>query len=204
MVKITKFPVIVLCFCLLFLFFQKAYSDTDQIINNQEETPKSNLQDHADSLVIKAVEYLYTYHDTSSAIKVLIESAQKENHLAEYLLGLLCPLYYSIDEGFPIAIYWLTKSAERGYAVSQYTLGDIYSTNTPFLDLTKSVYWIRKSAEQGNADAQYKLAEGYISGELFEKDYYKAKFWLEKSAEQGHADAQLFLYALLGSGYISE
>lgn len=52
------------------------------------------------------------------------------------------------------AIKWCRKSAEQGYAASQFFLGYIYEFGSDGVDknCTEAVYWYRKSAEQGYTD----------------------------------------------------
>lgn len=88
----------------------------------------------------------------------------------------------------------LTKKAEAGDAVAQFTLGKKYADadGVP-KDAAKAVEWYQKAAAQGNADAQHNLGLMYATGEGVTKDITKAVEWWQKSAAQGDAASQFNL-----------
>ena len=51
--------------------------------------------------------------------------------------------------------YWYTKSAEQGYAASQYFIGYMYIIGEGVSkNYTKAAYWIKKAYENGQPDAE--------------------------------------------------
>ena len=98
------------------------------------------------------------------------------------------------------ARFWLPNAdaalhqllAERGNAVAQLLLGDMYANGEGVpRDEAQTVTWYRKAAEQGIADAQNNLGGMYANGEGVPRDEAQAVTWSRKAAEQGHAGAQL-------------
>ncbi len=74
------------------------------------------------------------------------------------------------DKHRRVALHWLRKAAEQGYAKAQYKLGLAYACAKSFcegssLDASENKdaarHWFHKAAEQGYADAQYTLGLAY-------------------------------------------
>ena len=95
----------------------------------------------------------------------------------------------------------ITKSAKKGDARAQFSLGWMYAEgkDTP-QDDKQAVHWYTKSAEQGSAWAQYNLGLMYDNGRGVPQDYEKAIDWYTKSAEQGNAAAQFSLGLMYDNG----
>ncbi len=95
----------------------------------------------------------------------------------------------------------LKKSAERGEADAQCTLGDMYAQgNGVRQDAEQAVTWYRKAAEQGNAQGQDKLGGMYAQGHGVVKDDGEAVAWYRKAAEQGNAEAEYHLSGMYFKG----
>jgi len=78
------------------------------------------------------------------------------------------------------------RSAEKGDAVAQDKLGNLYSRGAGVpLDYKQAAEWYSKAAEQGFALAQSNLAFMYYKGEGVQKDDVKAYAWLSLAAAQG-------------------
>ncbi len=81
--------------------------------------------------------------------------------------------------------------AEKGDALAQLTLGNIYKNGRGVAkDVSKAVYWYRKAAIQGDPDAKFNLGIMYISGHSATPDRIQAVNWLKDAAEQGHKQAR--------------
>ena len=70
------------------------------------------------------------------------------------------------------AITWLTITAERGDAWSQYKLGWLYMYENHCADKEKATYWLNKASEQGYNHAHFLLGKHYMLG--YERTYNKA------------------------------
>jgi len=104
------------------------------------------------------------------------------------LLFTMLLLVVSILTGFDIQ--QLTKEANEGNAVSQFTLGLYYSTQE---DVENCVFWYEKAIENNNDSAMYNLGYLYYMGSLVEKDEQKGLELLRKSAELKNSLAIFFL-----------
>ena len=100
------------------------------------------------------------------------------------------------------AIKWYRKAAEKGNAVAQNNLGNMYKNALGVKKNDKeAAKWFQLSAEQGNASGQYNLGLMYQHGHGVEQDYTKAFAWYEKSAKKGNAYGQYLLAQMYESGY---
>ncbi|MBN9424387.1 MAG: sel1 repeat family protein [Candidatus Accumulibacter sp.] len=88
----------------------------------------------------------------------------------------------------------IAAGAERGDAVFQAALGDVYRYGRDGYekDIRKALLWYKKSAEQGNSNAMRKLALAHAEGEGAGDDAL-ALGWLEKAALAGDAQAPNYL-----------
>lgn len=145
---------------------------------------------------------------------------------AQYTLGLLYENGDGVPQHYTQALTWLGKAAEQGHlaakaqrekilehiesikrsaekgeADAQCTLGTLYATGNgvPQND-DQAVIWFRHAAEQKSAAGQYHLGVMYAEGRGASQDDKEAAAWYTKAAEQGHADAQYHLGALYHKG----
>jgi TPR repeat protein len=129
--------------------------------------------------------------------------AESGNMHAQYNLGLLHFYGRGVQQDYPQAVQWFTKSAEQGLLVAQFFLANrIHEAREPREGITRSISeaakWYRKAAEQNHAHAQFRLGVFYSVGwGGLTKDLSQALHWFGKAAEQGHASAQ----QSLGSAY---
>lgn len=99
------------------------------------------------------------------------------------------------------ALAVLRPLAERGGAMAQFLIGDMYSNGQGVpKDLGEAAKWFRKAAEQGQVNAQTILGLMYRDGDGVPKDYSEAVKWLRKAAQQGESDAQLSLAEIYANG----
>lgn len=84
------------------------------------------------------------------------------------------------------------SEAERGDALSQSVLGDVFHFGKLGVakDEAEAVKWYHKAAEQNHAPAQYSLGACYMHGQGIGKDEIEAVKWWRKAAEQNHPLAQ--------------
>ena len=90
------------------------------------------------------------------------------------------------------ALYWLNKSAEQGFYLSQLCLGDFYQTGDGVAapDLPKVFFWYLKAAEQGNAQGMNGLGRLYELGRGVEKDELVAFAYYLLAVLHGYEDAR--------------
>ena len=85
-------------------------------------------------------------------------------------------------------------SAEQGYAIAQYSLGECYDFGNGTLENKKQAFkYYKLSSEQGLAIAQYKVGCFYILGEGTKKNLKKGFNYFQLSAAQGNIDAHCSL-----------
>jgi TPR repeat protein len=78
------------------------------------------------------------------------------------------------------------KEAEKGNAVGQYNLGQVYNQGLGVReDYTQAASWYRKAAEQGHAKAQYNLGYMYALGLGVPQDMVQAYMWINIASDQG-------------------
>ena len=95
------------------------------------------------------------------------------------------------DKNYAEAFKWLSRAAERGYAMAQNNLGGMYANGLGVeKNEAEAVKWYRKAAEQGRAMAQNNLAVMYEKGMGVARNETEAVNWYRKAAEQGNAMAQ--------------
>ncbi|MDH3378297.1 MAG: sel1 repeat family protein [Gammaproteobacteria bacterium] len=90
-------------------------------------------------------------------------------------------------------IEW-TQDANKGHAVAQYYLGDIYSGGysvTP--DPEIAIKWYRLAADQGYAPAQRRMGSIYAKGLGVIQDPAEAFRWYYAAAEGGDTHAQYMI-----------
>lgn len=105
--------------------------------------------------------------------------------------------YYNgegVSKDYKKAEYWLGKAAEKGIALAQYNLGELYyesDGDADFGDYSKEAFRLfHRAAEQGNADAMFRLANCYGLAFGTDCDLEKSSNWFRKAAELGNPFAQ--------------
>lgn len=92
------------------------------------------------------------------------------------------------------------RPAEKGNAVAQYELGNMYYYGFGVTkDYKKSFNWYKRSAEKGHPEGQYNLGLAYLFGSGVATDKQKAYNWLLKADKQGHKSAPWVLGEMYGS-----
>ena len=106
--------------------------------------------------------------------------ALKGDPEAMHVIGSL----YQDENKLDSAIFWFTKSAQKGNMYAQSALGQLLE-DQEYPNYKQSFYWYEKAAKQGYNWAQYRIGYFYHNGLGVESNDKKAEMWLKKSAEQG-------------------
>ena len=100
---------------------------------------------------------------------------------------------------YKVAYEKLKPEAEKGNAIAQYRLGQMYKLGYGFpKNDQKAINWFIKSAQLGNEDAQYELGILFSGGK--NKDYKLAVRYFRDSAENKHFLAQYRLGVMYREG----
>ena len=128
---------------------------------------------------------------------------------AQRMIGFLSEQGYGTAKSYVNGIKWYRKSADRGNAYAQYTLGSIYENgrtgNPPAVEgvpvnYNEALKWYLKAGEQGHVGAQFTLGFIYENGRSGSKDCVEAVKWYRKAAERGHVMSQLKLGSIFKRG----
>ena len=88
------------------------------------------------------------------------------------------------------AAKWYLSAAEKGHAIAQYCLSNLYLEGRDVeKDSKDAMKWLMRSAENGYAAAQIALADAYNRGEILTKNAAEAERWYFKAAQQGSVEA---------------
>jgi uncharacterized protein len=129
-----------------------------------------------------------------SWLKKSIKQNRSSAGYAEHGLGII---YKDKKEDFVEAMYWLNKSAERGYMYAQSDLAEIYARGKDVeRDFGLALELYHKAAAQGEVDAQSSLGYMYEWGHGVKVNYELAIEWYKKAIAQGDGDC-MFLLGLL-------
>lgn len=108
------------------------------------------------------------------------------------------------DHRYDLAFSVCKSAAERGDAVGQYNLANMYYSGKGVVrDDRQFFLWSRKAADQGLPEAQYNLGIAYFRAIGTERNINRARQCIIASAENGYANAQSllgFLY-VFGAGF---
>lgn len=119
--------------------------------------------------------------------------------LSQYRRGVAFLSGKGIGRDYKQALYWLSKSAEQGYAPAQVAVARIHFNGLGVdVNAREGASWFRMAAEQGYAPAQVSIGLLYRSGEGVPRDFALAMDWFRKAAAQGDAYAAVslgFMYA---------
>lgn len=122
----------------------------------------------------------------------LQKKADQGDPEACYQLGLMHEHGRGVERDSMKARSLYRKAAQKGHALSQFKLGDIYLNGEGGIksDPAKAAKWYLKAAGQGDVDAQFNYAYLLTQGKGVDQDYVAACEWFTKAAEQGDAEAQ--------------
>ncbi len=190
---------------------QKKIDSPVAVESSVKETPKPELKQVAKPVEEnkpvaeeknnKEAEELYTKACTAAGPKrvMMLQKAAEAGSLeAMYDLS---DCYYDgdgVDKNMPLAVKWMTKSADGGYVKAQAALGAAYCMGGAGLDqsYTLSEKYLLMAAEKDNLDAQAYLSTLYVGME----DYEKAMVWARKATQMEHPQACLMLGRIYDEG----
>jgi len=90
-----------------------------------------------------------------------------------------------------LALKWIQRAADRGYADAQYALGAMHHAGHGALQSFPAAFkWFELAAQQNHAEAQYSLGVMHRTGQGVPVDKSKAYIWFNLSAAQGHTRAR--------------
>jgi TPR repeat protein len=131
----------------------------------------------------------------------LVSLAQRNNPLAQLLVG----LQYLRGEGTPPdqlqAAQWIRQAADQHEPLAQYWMGTLYEHGDGVgPDAAEAVRWYEAAAAQGNRKAMHALGVAYAQGMGTQKDYSAAARWFSKAAELGLMNSEFNLGVLYERG----
>ena len=113
--------------------------------------------------------------------------AGEEGKDGAYLQGVISQLQGSMDT----AIHFFKISANQGYDMAQYSLGNVYFRGEGVdRDYAEALEWYLKAADQGNVSAQVAVGAMYAKGRGTKQDYAEANRWFFSAGNKGNAFAQ--------------
>ncbi len=143
----------------------------------------------------------FTAGKYEQALRLWLPLAEKDNHEAQYNLGILYMKGLGVEKNIKIAFKWYKLAAANGNTDAMYNLGILYNQGRVVYRSPKdAAKWWKKAAELGNADAQFNLAVEYAYGRTLKKNVELAISLWKKSARQGHKDSRAALYRVYSEG----
>lgn len=137
----------------------------------------------------------------AEALRLWAPLAEKENHEAQYNLGILYMKGLGVEKDLKAAFNWYKRSAKNGNTDAMYNLGIMYNKGKVIYRSPKdATKWWKKAAELGNAAAQFNIAVEYAYGRNLGKNIPLAISWWKKSARQGHKESRTALYRVYSEG----
>ena len=144
----------------------------------------------------------FTSNDFVRAFQLAGPAAQKNNFLAQFILGNIYKGGRGAPQNKTEAEKWFRQAlsharpaAQNGEPRAQYVIGQLNQEGWVLpKNYLQAVVWYRKAAEQGFALAQFSLGVMYQWGlGGVTRDDKEALVWFRKAAEQGNANAQVSL-----------
>lgn len=124
--------------------------------------------------------------------------AKNGDRRAQGVLAKRFEIGFEIRESKKQALLWYRKSAEQGFALSQFRLASMYQSmylDEAVEEMDEAIHWYREAAKQGIVAAQRELAKAIKS-----EDPEDAAYWYHLAAEAGDAEAQFKLAELYEEG----
>ena len=143
------------------------------------------------TLALLALANLYSqsfeFQDFDSAVHIYKNLIDEDNAMALYGLAMCYAQGKGVDLDFDIAMEYMEKSAELGYAPAYSQLGSVYlqgGINIP-QNSKKAIELYTKAADSGFPIAQFYLGKIYENGWGVKKNSKEARKWYEKAERQG-------------------
>ncbi|MFK4769570.1 tetratricopeptide repeat protein [Rhizobium sp. ZW T2_16] len=129
--------------------------------------------------------------DYETALALWEPLARAGNARAQNNIGACFAEGLGVASDRPLALKWLTLSAEAGDPVGQRNCAAFYMQGSDAIgsdaDPARAAKLYRLAAEQGDAPAQDMLSWLLLEGEIIPSDPAEAKSWAEQAAEAGIA-----------------
>lgn len=129
--------------------------------------------------------------DYDAALALWEPLARAGNARAQNNIGACFAEGLGVPSDRPLALKWLTLSAEAGDPVGQRNCAAFYMQGSDATgsdaDLAKAAELYRLAAEQGDAPSQDMLSWLLLEGEIIPSDPGEARLWAERAAEGGIA-----------------
>ncbi len=130
-------------------------------------------------------------NNTTQAFKLMSSAAAKNNVRAMLLLGEYYIKGYGTQKDLNKGLELIQKSAKRGYAEAQASLGFYYHDKEK--NPKKAFPILLKAAQKGHPMAQLYMGICYLRGEAVERNKELASYWLRKSSYQGNVLSTVLL-----------
>jgi len=143
----------------------------------------------------------FTAGNYEQALRLWLPIAEKDNHEAQYNLGILYMKGLGVEKNEKTAFIWYKRAAANGNTDAMYNLAMMYNQGRVIYRSPKDAFkWWKKSAELGNASAQFNLGVVYVYGRSVKQNTEEALKWWKKSARQGNKDAREALHRVYKEG----
>lgn len=141
----------------------------------------------ADADVIAKALAAYEAKNYRESMRLFLPLAEKGSAQAQYYVGRMYEKGQGVSKDEVQMKQWYQRSAESGYAPSQYRVAVGHATGFGGLRRSdqEAVMWLQRSAEGGYARAQKALGQAYADGRFgLPQDSVKAQYWTKKSQEK--------------------
>jgi tetratricopeptide (TPR) repeat protein len=112
--------------------------------------------------------------DYATAMKLFRPLAERGDVVAQFNIGVSYANGFGVPKNELEAARWFRKAADRGYAIAQNRLGNIFNHSEQHAE---AAVWYRKAADQGHEQAQISLGLLYEGGLGLPQDYVQALKW---------------------------
>lgn len=126
----------------------------------------------------------YQANNYKEAMRLYKPLAEQGDPEAQYYVGRMYEKGQGVKKDYDEMVKWYRKSADAGYAPSQYRVAVGYAYGIAGLpkDESEALKWLRRSAEGGHKKAQKILGRAYAEGRLgLPVDQKQADYWTQKS-----------------------
>lgn len=124
------------------------------------------------------------------AFPIFLKLAEKDNVLAQFIVGKMYFLGDGIPQDDSKAFLWIFSAANYEHAEAQNSLGLMYDEGWGVTkDDRKAAHWYYQSASQGFTKAQVNMGMMFCLGEGARKSMEQCVYWIKKAKEKGSVNA---------------
>jgi TPR repeat protein len=143
--------------------------------------------------------------DASEGFELLMQSAQKNDPWAQYLLGYAYAMGLGAKKDEFSAANWYKKSAETGSVSAMRALAQLYADEgSGVFDLKESLNWYEKAANLDDMNALHQTGVYYLNGMGTDANSDLAILYLTRAAEKGSVGSQYTLGFMYYAGVAVE